>query len=100
MGEAGLEPARISPPHFECGASTNSATRPDWSSDYIPCAKNLRQKTCAKKLRQKLCQKPVTHFCRRCPKMRYQSLGPFFLTHFADFADSLAKKLGTFSLES
>ena len=23
---AGLEPARIAPPHFECGASANSAT--------------------------------------------------------------------------
>ncbi len=23
---AGLEPARISPPHFECGTSTNSIT--------------------------------------------------------------------------
>ncbi len=36
MGEAGLEPARPKPPHFECGASTNSATRPNWLHNYIP----------------------------------------------------------------
>ena len=28
MGEVGLEPTRLSSPHFECGASTNSAIRP------------------------------------------------------------------------
>ncbi len=28
MGKVGLEPTWVSPPHFECGASTDFATRP------------------------------------------------------------------------
>ena len=34
MGRARLELARISPPHFECGASTNSAIRPGSQLSY------------------------------------------------------------------